>query len=170
MFTRENELPRPRWSRLTQLPAPLAELESRLSAVLEKHGMLILRVSLGVVFLWFGALKFFPGLSSAEGLASRTIEVLTFGVVGPRWSMPILATWECAIGVGLVVGRPIRLTLALLFLQMLGTFAPLLLFPGETFVSFPFVATLEGQYIIKNVVLISAGLVLWGSNRKGAES
>jgi uncharacterized membrane protein YphA (DoxX/SURF4 family) len=66
-----------------------------------RNGILLLRMSLGSVFSWFGALKFFPGLSPADELAARTIETLSFGAVPPDLSLPGLALWECLIGVGL---------------------------------------------------------------------
>jgi uncharacterized membrane protein YkgB len=131
------------------------------------HGIQLTRISLGIVFLWFGALKFFPGLSPAQELAGRTIEQLTGGLVGPALSLPILAAWECTIGLGLISGRLLRLTLLLLFLQMPGTLLPLLFFPHETFVHPPYAPTLEGQYIIKNLVLISAGIVVGATVRGG---
>src|ERR1700719_1183647 len=91
------------------------------------NGITVLRLSLGIVFLWFGLLKYFPHQSPAETLASETILVLTFGHVGPHVSLPILATWECLIGLGLIAGLAKRLTLFLLFTQMLGTLLPLFL-------------------------------------------
>src|SRR5688572_16616533 len=132
-----------------------------------RHGILFLRISVGIVFLWFGFLKFFPGVSPAEGLAGKTIERLTFGVLDPSASVPILALWESLIGLGLLVGRAQRLTLFLLFLQMPGTILPLFFFPQETWIAFPFVPTLEGQYIIKNLVLISAGITIGATVRGG---
>lgn len=127
----------------------------------------LLRHSLGIVFLWFGALKFFPSLSPAESLAGHTIQVLSRGMITPAVSLPLLATWECVIGLGLMLGRGLRVVLLLLWLQMLGTLTPLVLFPHEVFVRVPFVPTLEGQYIIKNLVLITAGLVVGATVRGG---
>jgi len=124
------------------------------------HAIESLRVSLGAVFLWFGVLKFFPGASSAEELATDTIQMISFGLVRPEVSIFLLAAWESLIGIGLITGRALRATLLLLFLQLPGTLMPLALFPELTFRSVPFVPTLEGQYIIKNLVLASAGLVV----------
>ncbi len=132
------------------------------------YGVVLLRVSLGIVFFWFGALKFFPGLSPAQDLATRTISLLTFGLMPPQVSLPILATWECLIGLGLITGVWMRATLLLLFLQMLGTLTPLFFFPNETFTRLPYAPTLEGQYIIKNLVLVSAALVIGATVRGGA--
>jgi len=80
----------------------------------------------------------------------------------------VLAAWECAIGLGLIAGVFMRATLLLLFLQMMGTITPLFFFPHETFILVPVAPTLEGQYIIKNMVLICAGLVIGATVRGGA--
>jgi uncharacterized membrane protein YphA (DoxX/SURF4 family) len=143
-----------------KIAADLDRADARIVAWLAEHSAQILRASLGVVFLWFGALKFFPGLSPAQELATRTIDVLSFGLVAPSVSIVAVASWECLIGLGLLAGRFQRLTLLLLFTQMLGTVTPILLFPAEVFSRVPYAPTLEGQYIIKNLVLISAALVL----------
>jgi uncharacterized membrane protein YphA (DoxX/SURF4 family) len=134
---------------------------------LARYSLPFLRVGMGIVFLWFGALKFFPGLSPAMDLAVRTIHVLTFGLIPASISLLLLATLETVIGLGFLTGRYMRLTLALLVFQMAGTLMPLALFPGEAFVQFPYVPTLEGQYIIKNLVLIGAGLVIGSTVRGG---
>ena len=139
----------------------------RITGALAHYAVPILRIALGIVFLWFGVLKFFPNLSPAEVLAGRTIEQLTFGVVQPNVSLPVLATWESLIGIGLIAGRWLRAVLFLLAVQMLGTLTPLVLFPSETFVVFPFAPTLEGQYIIKNIVLIGAAMVVGATVRGG---
>jgi uncharacterized membrane protein YphA (DoxX/SURF4 family) len=143
-------------------------LDASITRWMEKNGITVLRISMGIVFLWFGALKFFPGLSPAMDLATRTMERLTFGLVQSDLAYTILAVWESVIGLGLIFGVFLRFTLLLMFLQMLGTITPLFIFPGETFHIFPFSPTLEGQYIIKNMVLISAGLVI-GATVRGAK-
>lgn len=131
------------------------------------YGVLLLRISVGVVFFWFGALKFFPGLSPAETLAADTITVLTFGIIQPEVSMPVLAVWEVLIGLGLITGKFMRATLLLLVMQMLGTITPLFIFPDLTWNVFPISPTLEGQYIIKNLVLVSAAIVIGATVRGG---
>ncbi len=131
-----------------------------------RYGILLLRISMGIVFLWFGALKFFPGLSPAADLATRTIERLTFGLIAPEAALLILAVWESLIGLGLIFGVFMRFTLLLLFVQMLGTITPIFLFPQEVFSAVPYAPTLEGQYIFKNMVLISAGLVIGATLRR----
>ncbi len=143
------------------------QVDSRITAWMARYGILILRVSLGVTFFWFGFLKFFPGLSPAEGLATRTIDMLTFGLIPPEVSIYLLAIWETLVGLGLIFGVFMRVTLLLLFLQMIGTAAPIFLFPNEVFTHIPYAPTLEGQYIIKNLVLVSAALVIGATVRGG---
>ena len=151
----------------TRLPEPIDRLDVRITSTLARIGVPILRVALGVVFLWFGVLKFFPGVSPAETLAARTIEQLTFGAIRPNVSLPVLAARESLIGVGLILNVWMRGILLLLAIQMLGTFTPLILFPTETFSVWPFLPTLEGQYIIKNIVLIGAAMVVGATVRGG---
>jgi uncharacterized membrane protein YphA (DoxX/SURF4 family) len=143
-------------------------VDVRVTRWMARHGVRALRMSLGVVFLWFGVLKFFPGLSPAQDLAARTIALLTFGLVPASVSVPVLAAWECAIGLGLLAGAWMRAVLLLLAVQMVGTLAPIFLFPAEVFRRVPYAPTLEGQYIVKNLVLISAGLVIGATVRGGA--
>lgn len=143
-------------------------VDIRVTNWMAHYGVGLLRIGLGIVFFWFGVLKFFPGLSPAQDLAARTIEQLSFGLIHPNVSVPVLAAWETLIGLGLITGKFMRATLLLLFLQMLGTMTPLILFPADTFTRFPYAPTLEGQYIIKNLVLIGAGLVIGATVRGGA--
>ena len=152
-------------------PARVSEqftaVDIRITGWLARHGITVLRIGLGAVFLWFGVLKFMPGVSAAEDLAGRTIEILTFGLIDPSASRIMLACWESVIGLGLITGYQLRATLLLLVMQMLGTLTPLVLFPAETFTHLPYAPTLEGQYILKNVVLIGAGLVIGATARGG---
>jgi uncharacterized membrane protein YphA (DoxX/SURF4 family) len=151
---------------LNFLRNPFDRVDARITAWMAKYGILLLRLSLGVVFLWFGALKFFPGLSQAEDLAARTIARITFGALSPSAAVFILAVWESLIGIGLLLGWQLRVTLFLLWVQMLGTVSPIF-FPSEVFTVIPYAPTLEGQYIVKNIVLVSAGLVIGATVRGG---
>jgi uncharacterized membrane protein YphA (DoxX/SURF4 family) len=145
----------------------LQATDSAITEWMARYGPMLLRVSLGIVFLWFGILKFFPSVSPAQELATRTIDVLSRGLIPGAVSLPLLAGWESLIGIGLLIGRGLRGILLLLYVQMLGTLTPIALFPDEVFVTIPFVPTLEGQYIIKNLVLISAGIVVGATVRGG---
>ncbi len=115
---------------------------------------------MGTVFLWFGVLKFFPAASPAEGVAARAATRLTFELLPPDTVLPTLATVETAIGFGLVTGVLLRVALAGFFVHMAGVFSALLLLPGEMWQGDAPVPTLEGQYVIKNIVLVAACLVV----------
>src|SRR5262245_24357620 len=103
------------------LPATLEPIDARLTSWMAKRGVTITRIALGIVFFWFGIIKFVPGWSPAADLATRTIGRLTFGLIQPAVALPLLAAWETLIGLGLLSARYLRATLALLFLQMPGT-------------------------------------------------
>jgi len=137
-------------------------MDRHITRWMARHGMGILRISLGIIFFWFGALKLVPGLSPAEELVRNTTYF-----VNPNWFIPVLALWEMTIGLGLIAGKFMRITLLLLMLQMPGTALPLVLLPDAVWTQFPYGLTMEGQYIIKNLVLIGAGLVLGGTVRGG---
>ncbi len=138
------------------------KIDQSVTRWMARTGLIFLRVGLGVIFFWFGVLKFFPGLSPAENLVRNTIYFFD-----PDIFILILAAWEALIGVGLITGKFMRLTLLLLFLQMPGTALPLLILPDVVWNVFPYGLTIEGQYIVKNLVLIGAGLVLGGTVRGG---
>ena len=143
-------------------------LDRRVTLWMAQNGPTLVRISLGIIFLWFGAIKFVPGLSPADELATKTIAKLTFGLVEPSVSRPSLAGLESLIGLGLLTGKFLRITLLLLMVQMLGTVTPLFLFPDETWRRFPIALTLEGQYIVKNIVVVTAALVVGAVVRGGA--
>jgi len=134
-------------------------LENPLIDWMSENAIHFLRIGLGVVFLWFGALKFVPGLSPAEGLVRKTVSCM----VDPVWFLPLLATWECVIGINLLLNRFLAVTLVSLFFHMGGTFLPVITCPEEVWTSFPHALTLEGQYIVKNFVIIGAAAALVGS-------
>ena len=132
-----------------------------------RNGILLLRISIGIIFVWFGALKIFPGVSPAEELAGSSIEIMSLGIVPASVGLPILAVWECMIGVGMFARKYMRFTILMLYVQMVGTFSPVILIPEVVFNSLPFSLTMEGQYIVKNVVVIAAALVIGATVRGG---
>jgi uncharacterized membrane protein YphA (DoxX/SURF4 family) len=132
----------------------------------ESRAIGAVRASVGVILLWFGFLKFFPGLSPAEALASNTLKVLSCGALCPRTSVFLLATFESALGLLWLSGLWTRWAVLLLWLHMSGTALPVLLFPSETFTRFPYAPTFEGQYILKNIVIVCASLVVWTYERR----
>ena len=127
---------------------------------MQRWGLLLLRISLAVIFIWFGALKPFR-ISPADELIEKTVYWFD-----PNTFIPILGIWEVLIGVCLLFRPLIRVALFLLFLQMPGTFLPLVLLPETCFTHVPWAPTMEGQYIIKNLVLISAAIVVGSTVRE----
>jgi len=147
------------------MTSALARLDRFVTDWLAWRATHLLCLALGIVFLWFGVLKFFPGLSPAEGLIEKTVG----WIVDPHWFIPVLGGWECAIGLGLLLRRRLRFTLLLLGAHMAGTFLPLVVCPENVWTHFPYAWTLEGQYIVKNLVLIGAGLAVAGGLRRPVE-
>jgi uncharacterized membrane protein YphA (DoxX/SURF4 family) len=143
------------------------KIDITITTWMAKRGIVLLRISIGIIFLWFGVLKFFKGMSPAEDLAIETIDTITFGLLPEKIIIYGLAVWEALIGIGLLFNILLREILLLLFLQMIGTFTPVFIFPGKVFIEFPYALTIEGQYIIKNLVIISAGIVLGATVRGG---
>ena len=123
------------------------------------HATRVLRFALAVVFVWFGALKIWAE-SPADDLVRRTIYWLP-----SENFLPVLGAWEVIIGFCLFFRPWQRLGLLLLALQLPGTFLPLLLLPSVCFADFPFVLSMEGQYIVKNLLIIGAALVIGGELR-----
>ena len=120
----------------------------------------LIPVSIGLVYLWFGSLKFFSGVSPAENLAKDTIDHLTAGLIMPEISILMLAIWETVIGVLLIGNIWYRFALNLAVVHILFTFSPFLFFPDLLWTDAPFGLTLLGQYIIKNIVFLGVLLVL----------
>lgn len=144
------------------MPPPVRRFDARAASWLARHGHPALRISLAIVFVWFGLLK--PlGASPANELVTRTVYWFD-----PAWFVPMLGWWEVAIGLFMLWRVTTRLALLLLVLQMPGTFLPLVLLPDVCWVHVPWAPTLEGQYIIKNLVLIAAAMVVGGTVRRGA--
>jgi len=145
----------------------LSFLDPLITRWMAKNGIRFLRYSIAFIFIWFGALKFFPGLSPAEELATGAISVLSFGLISASVALPLLAAFEVLIGILILTDRWLRLTILLLFVQMAGTMSPIFLFPDVVFETFPYALTIEGQYILKNFVVISAAITIGATARGG---
>lgn len=135
----------------------LKDLDLIIVAKMNKFGLPVLRYSLAIIFIWFGLLKPF-GLSPAQELVEHTVYW-----ADPKIFVPILGWWEVLIGIGFLFKRFIRFSIFLLLLQLPGTFMPLVVLPEVCFTHFPFGLTMEGQYIIKNLLILGAALVVGGS-------
>lgn len=126
--------------------------------VLSRSSVHLLRISLGLVFLGFGALKFFPGASPAEELAVATIDKMTFGIVGGPTALLLTAVIETVIGLTLLTGRFLKTGLVVMAGAMVGIMSPLVLFFDELFPGG--LPTIEGQYVLKDIILVAAATVV----------
>ncbi len=142
-------------------------VERTVHGVLVRQGITALRVTVGVVFLGFGVLKFFPGVSPAEGLAIKTIDLLSFGVLPWRVGIIAIASLECFIGICLLANRWMRLAVWLLAAQLVGVLAPIVLLTGRLFSGPHHAPTLEGQYVLKDIILVAAGMVIAAGTFRG---
>jgi uncharacterized membrane protein YphA (DoxX/SURF4 family) len=127
---------------------------------LTQNAMNLLRISIGIIYVWFGALKFYPNLSPADQLAKDTIYLITFGLIPNHVSIILLALWETLMGTVLIIGVWKRAVFYVLLLHMVCTFVPLFFFEEVSFTDSPYAFTLVGQYIMKNLIIICAALVL----------
>ena len=128
--------------------------------LLHRWSIPVLRVALALIFLWFGALKLF-GASPVMKMLEHTY-----------WFLPVrsfalaIGTWEVMVGTGLLFKRALRCALALLCLHLVGTFFALALAPAHFFDGSLLRLTIEGEFVVKNMVLIAAALVIAGHEIK----
>jgi uncharacterized membrane protein YkgB len=123
--------------------------------VVSRASLPLLRGSLGVVFIWFGALK----LTNATPIADLIAETVPF--LPGSWFVPALGGFEMLLGLALLIGRRIDIIVALMVAHLAGTFMvlvtqPEVVFQGDN----PLLLTMTGEFVVKNVVLIAAGIVL----------
>ncbi|TVQ32720.1 MAG: hypothetical protein EA376_04985 [Phycisphaeraceae bacterium] len=146
------------------MPGAFDKLDRAIASFMRRYGVIALRWSLAVIFIWFGALKI-VGHSPAAGLVMETVGWMP--LLSPAQWLIVIGWWEVAIGATFLFRKTLRIAIALLALQMVGTFMPLVMLPGITFQEgrAPWAPTIEGQYIIKNLLIISAALVIGGTVR-----
>ena len=142
-------------------------IENLIHYQLIRHSVRILRVAVGLVFLGFGILKFFPGVSPAQDLVEATTHILFLGLVPGSVALPMIAALECVIGLVLIVGRGMRLGIWLLAIEFVGILSPLVLLPGRLFSGPHHAPTLEGQYVLKDIILVGAAMVIAAAAFRG---
>jgi uncharacterized membrane protein YkgB len=143
----------------------LDRIDRRVVSVLRRYSVPALRISLSIVFLWFGALKVF-GVSPVADLVASTVYWLE-----PEQVVMALGVLELAVGVGLLLRVALRLVLLALVAQLIGTFLVLVIQPGIAFQNGnPLLLTVEGEFVVKNLVLITAGLVVGSTVRAASRS
>ncbi|MFE3375950.1 DUF417 family protein [Streptomyces anulatus] len=154
-------------------PTAGARALQRLADHVNTRALVLLRATVGIVFLGFGILKLFPSASPAEQLAVDAATKMTLGLVPETALLLSLAALETVIGIGLIAGgRLLRPTLVAFFLHMGGVFSTLLLLPDAMWQPHSPAPTMEGQYVVKNVVLVAVCLVVaadaWGSGSRSS--
>ncbi len=152
---------------VTRLYQRFLHLENVLHHQFVAHSVAVLRVAVGAVFLGFGVLKYFPGVSPAQNLTEATTHILFLGLIPGRVALIGVATLECFIGAALIVGRPMRLALWLLGFEFVGILSPLVLLPARLFSGPHHAPTLEGQYVLKDVILVGAAMVIAAATFRG---
>jgi putative oxidoreductase len=142
-------------------------LENQIHHQLVLHSIAALRIAVGAIFLGFGVLKFFPGVSPAQNLTEATTHLLFFGLVPGDVAIVMIASLECVIGICLLANRGMRLAIWLLATEFVGILSPLVLLPGRLFDGPHGAPNLEGQYVLKDLILVAAGLVIAAGTFRG---
>ena len=138
------------------------KIDQAIARVMNTWAIPAIRFSFAIIFFLFGILK--PlGVSPAESIVKATVVWLPFGE--PNWWLNLIGWWEVVIGLTFLFKKTTRIAIGLLFLQMLGTFMPLVFLPEVVYQKgySLYMPTMEGQYIIKNLMIISAALVVGGT-------
>jgi putative oxidoreductase len=141
--------------------------ENQIHHQLVLHGITMLRIAVGAIFLGFGALKYFPGVSPAQNLTEATTHILFLGLVPGDVAIVIIATLECTIGILLLANRGMRLAVWLLAIEFVGILSPIFLLPGRLFAGPHHAPTLTGQYCLKDIILVAAALVITAGTFRG---
>jgi uncharacterized membrane protein YkgB len=145
--------------------------ENVVHRLLVRYSVSALRLSVGAIFLGFGLLKYFPGVSPAEMLATDTTDVLFLGLIPASAAIYIVATMECFIGICFLIGSGalMRVAIWVLAAQFVGILSPLLIEPERLFAGPHGAPTLEGQYVLKDIILVAAGMVIAAGTFRGGQ-
>lgn len=138
----------------------ITRVESTIHTWLGRNSVRLLRISMGAIILGFGFLKYFPGVSPAEHMVETVSRMLTLGLMPDRLVMVGFATVECVIGLSVITGVGLRLVIYPMTLWAVGILLPLVLMPAELFSGPDHMPTLEGQYVLKDVILLTATMVI----------
>lgn len=156
---------------MTALLHRFVALENIVHRLLVRYSVSALRLSVGAIFLGFGLLKYFPGVSPAEMLATDTTDVLFLGLIPPDAAIYIVATMECFIGICFLIGSGtlMRVAIWVLAAQFVGILSPLVIDPDRLFAGPHGAPTLEGQYVLKDIILVAAGMVIAAGTFRGGK-
>lgn len=129
-----------------------------------EYGHDLHRVSLGLIFVWFGLLKPF-GEKTTTSLLAHTIYIFPAETI-----LPLLGWWEVAIGITLIFKPLVNYSIILQFVRIPGTILAFFMHPDVCFVHIPFVPSPEGQYLIKDIIILVAGIAIAGTVHKDKEN
>jgi uncharacterized membrane protein YkgB len=148
-------VPAGRLPQLAAITARAHHAENRTVAVLQRISVPFLRISLGLTFIWFGALKA-AGVSPVASLVAHTMPFLD-----PHWFVPALGVFEVVLGIALMMRRNLRIVVPVLIAHLAGTFLVLVTQPALAFQhGNPLLLSTIGEFVVKNVILIAAAMVL----------
>src|ERR1700728_2068205 len=153
--------------RMQTLYRRFLHVENSIHHQLVKHSITWLRIALGLVFLGFGVLKYFPGVSPAQSVTEATTHILFVGLLPGAVAMKMIATLECLIGICLLTNRWMRLATWLLGIEFIGILSPIFLLPGRLFAGPHHAPTLLGQYCLKDIILVTGALVVAAGSFRG---
>jgi putative oxidoreductase len=156
-----------REARVDALLKRFLHLENSIHHQLIKHSITALRIALGLVFLGFGILKYFPGVSPAQNVTEATTHILFLGLIPGAVAIKMIATLECVIGVCLLSNRWMRLAVWLLAIEFIGILSPIFLLSGRLFAGPHHAPTLLGQYCLKDIILVAGALVVTAGSFRG---
>lgn len=142
-------------------------IENHIHHQLVLHSITALRIAVGGVFLGFGVLKYFPGVSPAQNLTEATTHILFLGLIPGNVAIVMIATLECFIGICLLANRWMRLAIWLLAIEFVGILSPVFVLTGRLFAGPHHAPTLEGQYVLKDIILVTAALVIAAASFRG---
>ncbi|HEY4020062.1 MAG TPA: hypothetical protein VGM75_15330 [Pseudonocardiaceae bacterium] len=133
---------------------------------LERYSVAVLRVCMGIVIFGFGVLKYFPGVSPAQGVVLAVNRILTFGLLPDQVTLPLFATVEAVIGLSLITGWGLRVIIYPLAVWVVAILSPVVLLTGQLFSGPHDAPTLMGQYVVKDIILAAAVLVVAADVRR----
>lgn len=149
--------PYPNLPTVTPRRDPVAAVDDQVRALLQRYGPVAMRWALGLVFVWFGALK----IANVTPVAKLVADTLAFVPISPSILLPALGAFEIVVGIALITGWMLRPVLASLVAHLTGTFLVLVTQPGVAFQDGnPLLLTTEGEFVVKNVVLIAGTLLV----------
>jgi uncharacterized membrane protein YkgB len=145
---------------------PRSTVQDAVDRWLDRYSVAVLRVCMGIVIFGFGVLKYFPGVSPAQGIVLAVNRILTFGLLPDQVTLPLFATVEAVIGLSLITGWGLRVIIYPLAVWVLAILSPIVLLTQQLFSGSHHAPTLMGQYVVKDIILLAGVLVVAADVRR----